>query len=125
MKLVKYLSVLVLLNAWTFHVAAQDAEPPASAETTEKPGEAGAAKVTTSLLPHVETLASETNQVSYAIGINTARNLKYNYPDVNMDFFILALRDAFAGEPKMSEEMINASIAKYSTEANRVARERG
>lgn len=75
--------------------------------------------------PHMETLASVTNQMSYALGLNIARNLQQNFPTANVDFLVLGLRDVFAGnQPKMNEEMINASIAKFSEEAARVSRDR-
>lgn len=74
----------------------------------------------------METLDSETNRVSYAIGINVARNILHNYPDLNLDFFTLALYDVFRGgnRSKLSEDQLNAAIARYSEVANERAQQR-
>jgi FKBP-type peptidyl-prolyl cis-trans isomerase len=63
----------------------------------------------------METLADETNRISYAIGVNIARNLKANFPSVNLSFLRLGLDDVFNDEKlKMPEDYINASIARYN-----------
>lgn len=69
----------------------------------------------TSALPHIETLASETNRISYSIGVNAARNLQANFPALNLEFFLLGLRDIYDEERlKLTEDQINASIARYN-----------
>jgi len=126
MKLYKYPAVFVLLNALVFPAFAQNTEAPAKEESTEQNTEAGeSATEVSSAIPHMETLATETNQVSYAIGVNIARNFQQNYPNVNIDFVVLGLRDVMGGgRLKMNEDLINAGIVKFSEEASRISHER-
>jgi len=71
---------------------------------------------TDSLLQHMETLLSETNRVSYSIGVNVARNLQANFPQLNLDFFLLGLRDVLEEKARLAlnEDEINRSIARYN-----------
>lgn len=126
MKIYKYLSIFVLVSFLVLPAFAQNKETPDQEETTEtKAADGGSTEEATIPQPRMETFASETNRISYAIGVNTARNLLYAYPSVNFDFFVLGLRDAAAdGTIKLSEDVLNASIARYSEEINRLARER-
>lgn len=67
------------------------------------------------LLENMETLLSETNRISYAIGVNVARNLKANFPQLHLEFFLLGLKDIFdENRLKLSEDDINRSIARYN-----------
>lgn len=67
------------------------------------------------LLENMETFLSETNRVSYSIGVNIARNLEANFPQLNFDFFLLGLRDVLGKERlKLNEDEINRSIARYN-----------
>ena len=127
----KLMNVLLLGAAFCLsaqHVFAQDegqaaAEVATTAEAVTSEGEDETPF--TDVLPHVETLADETNKISYALGLNTARNLKYNFPDVHVEFFILALRDVLGNEqPKLNEHEINEAIAAYSTIVNKRDRQR-
>ncbi|HAV63029.1 MAG TPA: hypothetical protein DCY13_11770 [Verrucomicrobiales bacterium] len=120
------LSLLGALLIPAFSLVAQDQAAP-TAEAAAAP----AAKTADGALPgglpgRLETLENETNRVSYAIGINVARNLLYNYPDVNIDFFNLAVYDVINGgnKSKISEDQLNASIARYTEVANERARKR-
>jgi FKBP-type peptidyl-prolyl cis-trans isomerase FklB len=71
------------------------------------------------LLQHMETLLSETNRVSYAIGVNLARNLKANFPQFHREFFLLGLQDVLdENRLKLSEDEINRSIARYTEVSN-------
>ncbi len=77
--------------------------------------EPAAALKPNALLENMETFLSETNRVSYAIGVNIARNLEANFPQLNFDFFLLGLRDIFSKERlKLNEDEINRSIARYN-----------
>ncbi len=121
MKSYKYLSAVVLLNLLVLPAISQNSngvskETPADNAKNETTVVEGPA----SPVPHMETLANETNRMSYALGINIARNLEQTFPGANVDFLVLGLRDVFAASrPKLNEEMINAAIAKYSAEATR------
>jgi FKBP-type peptidyl-prolyl cis-trans isomerase FklB len=67
------------------------------------------------LLGNMETLLSESNRISYAIGVNVARNLEANFTQLHFDFFLLGLRDVFSKERlKLNEDEINRSIARYT-----------
>ncbi len=67
------------------------------------------------LLENMETLLSESNRISYAIGVNVARNLEANFTQLHFDFFLLGLRDVFSKERlKLNEDEINRSIARYT-----------
>ena len=67
------------------------------------------------LLENMDTLLSETNRISYAIGVNVARNLKANFPQLHLEFFLLGLKDIFdENRLKLSEDDINRSIARYN-----------
>jgi FKBP-type peptidyl-prolyl cis-trans isomerase len=124
MKDYKYLSVFVLLGILVLPAISQNPD-----NGQEKPADINAGESTaeepSGPVPQMETLASVKNQMSYALGINIARNLQQNFPNANVDFLVLGLRDVFSGNPpKLNEERINASIAKYSEEAARVSRDR-
>lgn len=103
--------------------AASPAPAPAAAEGPAAVAPAGNIE---NLRHRMETLDSETNRVSYAIGVNVARNILHNFPDLNLDFFNLAVYDVFQGgnRSKLSEDQLNASIARYSEVANERARMR-
>ncbi len=67
------------------------------------------------LLENMDTLLSETNRVSYAIGVNVARNLKANFPQLHLEFFLLGLKDIFdENRLKLNEDEVNRSIARYN-----------
>lgn len=77
------------------------------------------------LAPHIETLANETNRISYAIGVNIARNLRANFTVVNPDFLKLGITDVLeGGRVKLNEDTINASIARYNELANSHVKEK-
>ncbi len=126
MKVNQYPSIFVLLTALAFPAFSQNPAPAAGDQgSADQPAGEPVAQGATSVLPHMETLSSETNQVSYSIGVNLARNLQQNYPRAGIDFLILAIRDVYEGKPpRLSEDVLNASIVKYSQEAGRIARER-
>lgn len=69
-----------------------------------------------SLLDNMETFLSETNRISYSIGVNIARNLEANFPQLNFDFFLLGLKDVLEKKQKLGipEDEINRSIARYN-----------
>lgn len=103
-----YSAPAILLACAVSSVGAADNRAPA------QPAGAPAAGFT-SALPHMETLASETNRISYSIGVNAARNLQANFPSLNLEFFLLGLRDIFDEERlKMNEDQINVAIARYT-----------
>lgn len=104
---------IALLSAPLLLTAAENT--PATSPSPAAPPAATPATGTNSLLEHMETLADETNRISYAIGVNIARNLKANFPAVNMDFLRLGLADVFdENRLKLDEDRINASIARYN-----------
>ncbi len=78
--------------------------------------EAAPAVKANALLESMETFLSETNRISYSIGINVARNLEANFPQLNLDFFLLGLRDVLDKSPRLrlNEDEINRSIARYN-----------
>jgi len=122
MKTFEYLILSALFSALATPVWSQN---PATPKDASAPQGAGQTELTPELLENMETLDSETNQISYAIGVNIARNLQHNFPDANIDFFVLAIRDVVDGrKPRLSEDAINAGIVKYSEVAKRVARDR-
>jgi len=101
------LSLPVLLTA---HLRGAEPTSPAPGG-----GEAPPPATTNSLLQHMETLLDETNRISYAIGVNLARNLKANFPSIHLDFFRLGIADVFDEEKlKLNEDRINESIARYN-----------
>lgn len=109
-----WLAVLASFAVFT----TQAAETPPAAKPAEP-----ARTQPNSLLEHMETLATESNRVSYAVGINIARNLQANYPDINLDFLLLGINDVYDGSRlKLSEDHINASIARYQETADRHVR---
>lgn len=99
------LAVALSLATTAVHAAE---EPPA--KTNPADGDSN------SLLQHMETLLSETNRVSYSIGVNVARNLEANFPQLNLDFFLLGLRDVLEKNARLrlTEDEINRSIARYN-----------
>ncbi len=107
MKLLYSTSAILVACAVSSVGAAENAVP---AEPAGAP-----ASGLTSALPHIETLASETNRISYSIGVNAARNLQANFPSLNLEFLLLGFRDVYDGERlKLTEDQINASIARYN-----------
>jgi len=107
----KRICLLLLLVSLTVVCAA--AQEPAK----DAPAAAGAAarNPVGGLVENMETLLSETNRISYAIGVNVARNLQANFPQLNFNFFLLGLRDVFDQEVlKLSEDEINRAIARYN-----------
>jgi FKBP-type peptidyl-prolyl cis-trans isomerase FklB len=103
-----YSTSAIILACTVSSVGAADHTAPAQPAGAPAPG-------LTSALPHIETLASETNRISYSIGVNAARNLQANFPSLNFEFFLLGLRDIYDAERlKLSEDQINASIARYN-----------
>lgn len=104
---------MALLASFTV-LASHAAETPPAAKPAEPPR-----TQPNSLLEHLETLAAESNRVSYAVGVNIGRNLKANYPNLNLNFLLLGINDEFDGTKlKLSEDLINASIARYQEAAD-------
>jgi FKBP-type peptidyl-prolyl cis-trans isomerase FklB len=113
MKRLPWLFVSALLGASSMTHAADPAQTTAPAT----PAADAPARKPNSLLEHMETLADETNRISYSIGVNVARNLQANFPSVNVDFFILGFQDVLIRTNehlKLSENYINQSIARYN-----------
>lgn len=97
-----------------FGASVRGADPAPAATESEKPA-ADAEKPAV----QIETLANETNRISYAIGVNIARNLQANFTVVNPDFLKLGISDVLeGGKVKINENTINASIARYNELAN-------
>lgn len=125
MKAYSFLPLLTLIVGAVLPVQAQDAEPAASRTQAGETSEPAGPKGLPNMLQNMETLDNETNKVSYAIGVNIARNLQHSYPDLNIDFFMLALRDVMGGNrPRLNEQMINEGIVKFSEEAKRTVQSR-
>ncbi len=97
---ISHLAAIAVLLAATIASAAEEGAP------ATKPN---------ALLGSMETLLSETNRISYAIGVNVARNLQANFPQLNLDFFLLGLRDVLSNDRlKLNEDEINRAIARYN-----------
>jgi FKBP-type peptidyl-prolyl cis-trans isomerase FklB len=124
MKICKYISIGILGFGLILSSSAQDGAV-AGDKQEETPILATEGEKKPPLVAQMQTLESETNMVSYALGVNMARNLQYNYPQINLDFFIIALRDVLSGKRlKLSEQKINEGIVAYSKESGRIATER-
>lgn len=110
----KKVHFLIAATAITFASAVRGADSAPATTDAAKP-----AADAQSLAPHIETLADETNRISYAIGVNIARNLRANFTVVNPDFLKLGITDVLEnGRVKLNEDTINASIARYNELAN-------
>ena len=78
------------------------------------PGTPSRSNVSTNLLQYVETLSNQTNQISYTLGVNIARNLQARFPAINVDFLQLGLQDVFTTQKlKMSDQAISQALVQY------------
>lgn len=64
--------------------------------------------------PSVAQLTSDKDKFSYAVGLSVARSLEQDGLEVDMDAFIMAIKDALTGQtPKLSMDEMNAAIQAY------------
>ena len=63
------------------------------------------------------TIQSRKDKVSYAFGVDLARNLKRQKEDLNVDLLVTALTDALAGKNLlMTDEEVSATVKKFEAE---------
>lgn len=60
------------------------------------------------------------DRLNYSIGVETARNLKNQGVDVNMDLLIQGVKDGLSGRPLLvSEKELRGSIVSFQSELRR------
>lgn len=60
------------------------------------------------------------DRLNYAIGVETARNLKNQGVDVNLDLVIQGLKDGLSGRPlPVSEKELRGTIVSFQSELRR------
>jgi len=61
-----------------------------------------------------------TDRLNYGIGVETARNLKNQGVDVNLDLLIQGLKDGLSGRPlPVSEKELRGTIVSFQSELRR------
>jgi FKBP-type peptidyl-prolyl cis-trans isomerase FklB len=57
---------------------------------------------------------SEIDKVSYAIGLNIAKGMKQQIPDVNGELLAKGLKDGLGGTPKLAEQDVMQTLMTYA-----------
>jgi FKBP-type peptidyl-prolyl cis-trans isomerase len=87
----------------------------AKAPEVKAPPEAAAASVTQKVEPVV--MQSRKDKISYAFGVDLARDIQRQKDEVNVDLMMRALTDTLAGKPLvMTDEEVKATLKKFEEE---------
>lgn len=72
----------------------------------------------------IENLKTEIQKASYGVGAKYGEGMKKDLSDLDLDAFIMGLKDAFEGkEPQLSPEELNQALASYQQRKMAEARE--
>jgi len=61
-------------------------------------------------------LKDSKDKISYSIGLNIGFNLKKQNVTINLDTFVLGLKDVLAGKPQMTEEQVKETMTAFEKE---------
>jgi len=81
-------------------------------DASEKPAATQPAAATQSQPSPFKT---EMDKVSYAIGVNIARGMKQQIPDVNTEMLSQGIKEGVAGNPKLNEQEVMQTLMAFST----------
>ena len=62
-------------------------------------------------------MKTETDSVAYALGVNIGENIKGQFKDINIDILANAIKDAYAGETKISMAEAGPMLQAYAQKA--------
>lgn len=106
MKKLLAVTVLSVLCISALVVAQEEADAPADKPAATQPAAA------TQTRP--ADFANEMDKVSYAIGVNIARGMKQQIPDVNTEMLSLGIKEGVAGTAKLNEQEVMQTLMAFS-----------